>query len=140
MVLKHAPLGEINLPSVASSAIIPRCRRNRRSFRVGASPALSALPSVNIPEGSTSVASALREIREICVKLIICESISCLSCHPWEKIIRERCASARPASPLSLGEGWGEAPYSIASDEMRFSVDCQPTANSQKLSAASSGA
>ena len=30
MVLKHAPLGEINLPFVASSAIIPRCRRNRR--------------------------------------------------------------------------------------------------------------
>ena len=27
MVLKHAPLGEINHPFVASSAIIPRCRR-----------------------------------------------------------------------------------------------------------------
>jgi hypothetical protein len=44
MVLKHAPLGEINLPFVASSANAPRCRRqcealdsfeNRRSFRVG---------------------------------------------------------------------------------------------------------
>ena len=30
MVLKHAPLGEINLPFVASSANAPRCRRNRR--------------------------------------------------------------------------------------------------------------
>ena len=30
MVLKHTPLGEINLPFVASNAIIPRCRRNRR--------------------------------------------------------------------------------------------------------------
>ena len=30
MVLKHTPLGEINLPSVASSANAPRCRRNRR--------------------------------------------------------------------------------------------------------------
>ena len=28
MVLKHTPLGEINLPSVASSANAPRCRRN----------------------------------------------------------------------------------------------------------------
>ena len=27
MVLKHAPLGEINLPFVASSANAPRCRR-----------------------------------------------------------------------------------------------------------------
>ena len=35
MVLKHTPLGEINLPLVASSANAPRCRRNRRSFRVG---------------------------------------------------------------------------------------------------------
>ena len=35
MVLKHTPLGEINLPFVASSANAPRCRRNRRSFRVG---------------------------------------------------------------------------------------------------------
>ena len=35
MVLKHAPLGEINLPFVASNAIIPRCRRNRCSFRIG---------------------------------------------------------------------------------------------------------
>ena len=32
MVLKHTPLGEINLPFVASSANAPRCRRNRRSF------------------------------------------------------------------------------------------------------------
>ncbi len=30
MVLKHTPLGEINLPFVASSANAPRCRRNRR--------------------------------------------------------------------------------------------------------------
>ena len=30
MVIKHTPLGEINLPSVASSANAPRCRRNRR--------------------------------------------------------------------------------------------------------------
>ncbi|MBQ3237717.1 MAG: hypothetical protein IJA98_01430 [Bacteroidaceae bacterium] len=30
MVLTHAPLGEINLPFVASSANAPRCRRNRR--------------------------------------------------------------------------------------------------------------
>ena len=35
MVLKHTPLGEINLPFVASSANAPRCRRNRRSFRIG---------------------------------------------------------------------------------------------------------
>ena len=30
MVLKHAPLGEINLPFVASCANAPRCHRNRR--------------------------------------------------------------------------------------------------------------
>ena len=35
MVLKHTPLGEINLPFVASSANAPRCRRNRRLSRVG---------------------------------------------------------------------------------------------------------
>ena len=36
MVLKHAPLGEINLPFVASSANAPRCRRKQRSPPVGA--------------------------------------------------------------------------------------------------------
>ncbi len=48
MVLKYTPLGEINLPSVASNAIIPRCRRQTKfaarrgqrhptlSYRVGA--------------------------------------------------------------------------------------------------------
>ncbi len=30
MVLKYTPLGEINLPSVASNAIIPRCRRQTK--------------------------------------------------------------------------------------------------------------
>ncbi len=34
MVLKHAPLGEINLPFVASSANAPRCRRKQRLSRV----------------------------------------------------------------------------------------------------------
>ena len=88
MVLKHTPLGEINLPFVASNAIIPRCRRNRRQTEShqaclngrGAKEGNSKLTDAHSRRRQSRQARAKRravcEFREICVKLNhLCEVI-----------------------------------------------------------------
>ena len=57
------PLGEINLPFVASNAFIPRCRRNRCSFRVGARSARSSHPAENTRRTPTARAKRLAFVR-----------------------------------------------------------------------------
>ena len=78
MVLKHTPLGEINLPFVASNAIIPRCRRNRRQTEShqaclngrGAKEGNSKLTDAHSRRRQSRQARAKRRaVYEICLKL-----------------------------------------------------------------------